>query len=132
VAPLLLISLGPWLDDARGRVPWRALSGLAVVGAIVQAGLLLAEWRAVLAVLGVADEPAPWNWVFVPEKSPILGAYQVVSKGDLNTLIWRIGQGWPGFEPHPGLAIALTILWLIVLAASIGGLVRSMRRGMNG
>ena len=130
--PLLLISLGPWLDDARSRTPRRALSVLAVAGAVVQAGLLLADWRSVLRVLGVVNEPAPWDWVFRSDQSPILGAYRAVAMGELNPWLWQLGQGWPGFDPQPGLAAALTALWLTAVAISVRGLVRKIRAAAKG
>jgi hypothetical protein len=129
VAPLLLISLGPWLDEARGRWPWRAVAGLAVAGAIVQGVLLLAGWREVQLVLDVANTEPPWDWLFVTGKSPIVGAFRAVSMGWLDSLLWHFSRGWEGVAPRPGLSIGLVTVWLVTLATVGRGLFRAMHAG---
>jgi hypothetical protein len=134
IGPLLLISLGPWLDEARSRWPWRAVAGLAVLGAVVQLALLLARWESVQRMLGSAETAstaAPWDWLFDPARSPILVAFRAVSKGDVNNFIFQFSQGWVGFEPRPEFSFVLSCAWLSALAIAVRGLLRSLNESRS-
>lgn len=127
VVPLFLLPLGPWLDaglTARARC---ALVALASIGAVVQLVVLSASWDDVIVSMGYRTWAGPrYEFMFLPDHSPILGSAWTVARGDLAPWLATLARGWPGFAPAPGAAVLLFLLWLAAFAAALFTLARAL------
>lgn len=117
--PLLLLPLGPWLDDARrrgSRAPWIAALALGVVGAAVQVAVTSSSWNTVVDLNGWRKWEPGMDFLFVASQSPILAGARALARGYVDSWLWWIGIGWQGFPPRPGLALGLALAGLALLA----------------
>jgi hypothetical protein len=129
--PLLLLSLGPWLDSPLpGRARVAAVSVLAVVGFAVQF-VLMGTWFAKV-VPTLTDEylrlEPPITFVYFWDKSPILGSARLLfAQGRLDTWLWNLWYGWEGRAGTPLAALIVFTLWAACLTACVLTLLRFTR-----
>ncbi len=126
--PLLLLSLGPWLDEG-GRGRRTAVALVAALGIAVQVPLMAAHWGALIGQIShLASEPA-FEFLFEPRQSPILASLRFFLRGGPSDLwiVW-LARGWPGQLGHPAWAALLFALWLVALGLSLRSLGRGLRR----
>jgi hypothetical protein len=128
LTPLLLLPLGPWLDQPSPR--WqRALAGaLAAVGLVIQIALVTAHWRGIVREMGYEREltVASQPFLFEPLRSPIAAHLRALFAGQVDVYLWRLWSGVPGRAPQHALALALLAAW----AAVFGYCVRRLRASM--
>ena len=105
--PLLLLGLGCWLDQYRGRAGWWAIAVLSAVGLAVQLPLMLAKWGVVVVIFRYRDYVPAYSFVFTPERSPIWGSAIATAHGSIDSWIFKIGRGWPD---HAGSLTAALLL----------------------
>lgn len=126
--PLLMLPLGPWLDRPARAARTAAVAALACLGAVVQLGLLLARWRTIVDVMGYRSFQPMGSFLWSPALSPVLGAWRVVARGEVDTWLWSLVFGVPGREPAPLVATVLLLAWAVALVGAIFALRRSLRR----
>jgi len=130
LTPLLLLPLGPWLDAAgpRGR---RALLGLAAAGVAVQLVLMLARWSAVIRRMDyhAATLRSGFDFLFVPDESPLLGAARAVFAGDVDAWLYGLAVGFDGAPGAPLAAALLLASWALALGFALSRLRRALRGG---
>jgi hypothetical protein len=105
--PLLLLSLGPWLDRRPGPLALAALAALAVGGLVVQLVLLLASWAHVVEAGGYLRYQPPKGFLYVWSDTPIAVAFGRVVEGDLAPWLVALARGSELAPPHPSAAIAI-------------------------
>lgn len=127
--PMLMLPLGPWLDDLRSRLAWTAVGILALLGFGVQFVSTVVRWSAVPGLAGYLDYEPRWGFLFDAGDSPVVTmAGLFVRGGPIDPWIWNLAQGWPGFPGRPGIAIALFAAWALLIGASLFGLRKEFQR----
>jgi hypothetical protein len=130
VTPLLLLPLGPWLDAPR-RAGLRALTlALAAAGLGVQLVLVLSRWSQVMHSMGYhkALLVSGFDFLFVPQKSPLVGSWRVLAEGHVDAWLWNLARGSEAHAGAPGLAAALLAVWALVTTLVVARLLRLSRR----
>ena len=130
VTPALLLPLGPWLDMQRS-VAQRALTwGLAALGAGIQLVLVLSRWSEVIHDMGYhkALLVSGFDFLFVPQKSPLVGSWRALADGHVDAWLWGIARGSEAHAAAPGVAAALLCAWALAAACAGWGLARAVRR----
>lgn len=113
--PLLLLPLGPWLDERAHRA--RILLGFAAVGVCIQVLLLLAPWAATIAHMGYAPQGSEGDFLWSIREGPLVGSFRTLSeRGLANPWLWTVATGWRG---HPG-APLVAAAWLGVGLVGFG------------
>jgi hypothetical protein len=129
LTPLLLLPLGPWLDAHAANFKSRTVPFLllAVVGAVVQLLLLLADWSFVIATNDYVAWQPPKGFVWSFTASPIPASLRAIGDGALAPWLATLAKGWPGRAGTPGVALALLVAWAVAFTASVAWL-RSLLR----
>jgi hypothetical protein len=127
--PLLLLSLGPWLDGpaARKRSGVAALAVVSLLGAAVQFVLMGTWFAKVIPTLTdeyLRAEPQI-TFVYHLDKSPILGSARLLlEQRGLDTWLWGLGRGWSGREGTPLAAMTVFAALVACLSACLASLLR--------
>jgi hypothetical protein len=130
--PLLLLSVGLWLDDAIGaekRRRWISVAVLGAAGLWVQLASTVVRWGSVpaLARYPILD-PDQSGVLFEWDRSPVwVMTRLLVSGGPYDPWLLRLWNGWPGVAPHPALAIAAALAWVLCFALACAALRRELR-----
>jgi hypothetical protein len=130
VTPALMLPLGPWLDTPRTAVQRALTFGLAALGLGVQLVLVLSRWTEVIQRMGYhkALLVSGFDFLFVPEKSPLVGSWRALGNGAVDAWLWGIARGSEAHAGAPGFALVLLLAWALV-AGFVGlRLFRSARR----
>jgi hypothetical protein len=123
--PLLLLSLGPWLDRPSSKLRSGTLVVLAALGFFVQLVSTVVHWGSVPALANYEGFEAGWEFLFVVDRAPVVEMARLFfSGGPYDPWLIRLGEGWLGVNGRPGLALALFAAW----AAGLGALVVAIRR----
>jgi hypothetical protein len=123
--PLLLLSLGPWLDQPSSKLRSGTLVVLAALGFFVQLVSTGVHWGSVPALANYEGFETGWEFLFVVDRAPVVEMARLFfSGGPYDPWLIRLGEGWLGVNGRPGLALALFAAW----AAGLGALVVAIRR----
>jgi len=126
LVPLLLLPLGLWLDSSRR---WAIASLLAAVGFFVQLVSTLVRWGSVpnLAEYPILG-PDQADFLFQVSRSPVVVMTGLLaSGGPLDSWLWNLWHGWPGFAGRPGAVVTLLGLWTVAATACGIALRRALR-----
>jgi hypothetical protein len=125
--PLVLLSLGPWLDRRPSALGRGALVVLAAAGLAVQLVLLLASWAHVIEAGGYLRYQPPKGFLYVWSDTPIAVAFGRVLAGDLAPWLVALARGSDVAPAHPIAALATAALLLGGVAACGAMVVRALR-----
>lgn len=126
--PLLLLSLGPWLDARPGALARTLLGLLAATGLAVQLVLVLASWPHVIEAGGYRNYQPPKGFLYVWSDTPIAVAAGRVRAGDLAPALVALARGTAVEPGHPVAAIAIALVLAAGAAACFAALARELRR----
>ncbi len=127
--PMLLLSLGPWLDRPGGARRSIAVGSLALVGLAVQVVSTVVQWGAVPALANYLEFEPRWSFLFVPQYAPIAEMTRLfLAGGPYDPWLIRLAGGWTGFEGQPALAVSLFVAWSAGLSAGLVAIHREHRR----
>ena len=130
LTPVLMLPLGLWLDTQRSLAQRALTFGLAALGLGVQLVLVLSRWSEVIQSMGYhkALLVSGFDFLFVPEKSPLVGSWRTLGDGHVDAWLWGIAHGSEAHAGAPGLVAALLFAWALT-AGFVGlRLWRSARR----
>jgi hypothetical protein len=125
--PLLLLSLGPWLDRRRALPGRISLVTLGVAGAAVQLALVLADWTLVVAAGGYHAYQPRMGFLYVWSDSPVAVSAKRVLAGDLASWLVRLARGFDAEPGRPLAALGIAVLLASASAGCIYGAARSIR-----
>jgi hypothetical protein len=130
LVPLLLLPLGHWLDRPSR---WAMAAALGLLGLGVQLVSLLVRWGSVPSLTGwPVDAPDQSDFLFDPGRSPVVVMTRLLaSGGPIDSWLWQLAHGWPGFPARPGVALALLALDLCAGAACLWLLRRQLGRATD-
>jgi hypothetical protein len=129
--PLLMLPLGPWLDQRRGGRATAALFGLAAAGLLVQVALASVLWPRVIAEMDLARWAPAMNCVFIPQLSPIVGSLWLLREGYVDSWLWVLWRGRDDLAAEPQVALAVCAVWAALLALCVALLWRSLAAGVR-
>ena len=125
--PLLLLSLGPWLDS-RPALPARVAAALlAVAGCAVQLVLMTASWPTVIAKGNYLHYEPKKGFLYVAGDGPIPQSALRVFDGDFGNWLVALARGWEGEPAHPVAALVIAALLLAALAVCALALRNALR-----
>lgn len=126
--PLLLLSLGPWLDEAKSLVKKLSVAALAACGLGVQLVLMSVKWSAIINQMGYLDYRPRFSFVFQFDASPLVASARwLASGGEIDWWVAGLARGWLGREGEPLGAAACVALWALLLLGSLLWLARAVR-----
>jgi len=127
--PFLMLTLGPWLDRSESRAKWFWVAALGLAGFFVQFVSTVVKWGSVPRLAGYEDFEPRWSFLFIPQYSPVAEMTRLLaSGGPIDPWLWKIAQGWTGFQASPGVAILIATSCLALIAVLCGWMWREVRR----
>ncbi len=134
LTPVLMLPLGLWLDGPRGLGQRMLLWGLALLGIGVQLVLVLARWTEVIQGMDYKNAVlrSGFDFLFVPEQSPIIGSWRALQAGHVDAWLWGLARGSELQAGAPGVALVLLATWAIALVLVLRRLRRSLRLARTG
>lgn len=134
LVPLLLLPLGLWLDGLpRGsrarRSAWIGVGVLGAIGFWVQIVSIVVRWGAVPTIAGYPVlGPDQSDFLFQISRSPVIVMTRLLFEGGpIDSWLFTLWGGWPGFAARPGSVIALLALWSVAFTCSCWLLARAAR-----
>lgn len=127
--PLLLLPLGPWLDERAGRRRWSIVAALAALGLVVQLAFMTVAWGVLVDSMQWKEFVPKWSFLFIPDQSPIVGALRYLGDArlPLDTWLLRLARGWADEPPAPVAAALLLAAWAALFATTAAFLWRALR-----
>jgi hypothetical protein len=126
--PLLLLSLGPWLDEAKSLGKKLAVAVLATCGLAVQLVLMSVKWSAIINQMGYLDYRPRFSFLFEFDASPLVASARwLAGGGEIDWWVAGLARGWLGREGEPLAAAACVALWALLLLGSLLWLARAVR-----
>jgi hypothetical protein len=127
--PFLLLTLGPWLDRSASRARWFAVAGLGLAGFCVQFVSTVVKWGSVPRLAGYPDFEPRWSFLFIPQHSPVAEMTRLLAHGGpIDPWLWKLAQGWTGFQGRPLAASVIAGLWLLCAIALVVVIRREFKR----
>jgi hypothetical protein len=125
--PLLLLSLGVWLDRPRRKIETLAVVVLGLFGFAVQLSLMSVRWGAVVRNMGYPAFAPEMDFLFIPHMSPIVGSARGLLAGDVDVWLWSLWVGTATRAPEPALALVFSLVWVCGFALALAWLGRTLR-----
>jgi hypothetical protein len=127
--PFLMLPLGPWLDRSASLAKWFWVAALGLAGFFVQFVSTVVKWGSVPRLAHYTEFEPRWSFLFIPQHSPIAEMTRLLAQGGpIDPWLWRLAQGWTGFQASPLAALAISALWLAAIAALCALMRREVRR----
>ena len=134
LVPLGLLPVGLWLDAPPARLERSTrlglFAGLSLLGLGVQVVSTLVRWGSVptLAAYPILA-PDQASFLFEWSRSPVVVMARLLAEGGpIDSWLWNLWNGWPGFAPRPAAVIALLAGWAAAFAGCAIALGRALHR----